>query len=127
MIRRLALALVNWLIARFNLSVIEESRLLGGMDAVERGARWEGFYREEGGLADMLADLRREAFETAAELKPEETDKIYYWAMADRNIRRLQQRIEAVIQHGQIEAERVKQIERTNAVSERLNAARLKV
>lgn len=115
MIRRLALALVNWLIAHFNLSVIEESRLIGGKDAVERGARWEAFYREQGGLADMLTELRMEAFEAAAELDPTETDKIYYWATADRNIRKLQQRIESVIQHGRIEADRIKTVERMNA------------
>ena len=113
--RRFALWLVNWLIARFGLSVIEETRLSGGSDAVERGARWESFYREQGGLADMLEAMRREAFEAAAELDPSDTDKIYYWGMADRNIRRLQQRIEAVIQHGKIEAERINQIERMNA------------
>jgi hypothetical protein len=110
--RRLALAIVNWLIARFGLSVIEESRRIGGTDAIERGARWEAFYREKGGLADMLTELRREAFEAAAELDPEQTDKIHYWATADRNIRRLQQRIESVVQHGRIEADRIKTVER---------------
>lgn len=115
MTRRLALWLVNWLIARFDLSVIDDTRRMNGSDAVERGARWESFYREQGGLADMLEALRREAFEAAAELDPKDTDKIYYWATADRNLRRLQQRIESVIQHGKIEAERINQIERMNA------------
>lgn len=115
MLRKIALVLVNWLIARFNLSVIEESRLIGGKDAVERGARWEAFYREQGGLADMLDDLRREAFEAAAELDPTETEKIHYWATADRNLRRLQQRIEGVVQHGRIEADRIITVERMNA------------
>jgi len=117
MMRKLALALVNWLIARYDLNVIAETRLMNGADAVERGARWETFFREKGGLADMLEGLRREAFEAAAELDPSDTDKIYYWATADRNIRRLQQRIEAVVQNGRIEADRVQRIERTNIAS----------
>ena len=82
---------------------ISTERLMGGTDAVERGQRWEAFYREQGGLADMLADLRREAFEAAAELDPKDTDKIYYWATADRNIRRLQQKVEAIVITGKSE------------------------
>lgn len=124
LLRNLALALVNWLIRRFSLSVVEETRLAGGKDAVERGARWESFYREQGGLADMLAELRREAFEAASELDPTETDKIYYWATADRNLRRLQQRIEGVIQHGRIEADRIVATERANAAHHKLAAIR---
>lgn len=85
---------------------IDQTRLIGGSDAVERGQRWEQFYREQGGLLDMLEALRREAFEAAAELDPKDTDKIYYWATADRNIRRLQSRVEAVVMSGRVEAER---------------------
>lgn len=85
---------------------IDQTRLLNGSDAVERGQRWEQFYREQGGLLDMLEALRREAFEAAAELDPKDTDKIYYWATADRNIRRLQGRIENVIMSGRVEADR---------------------
>ena len=90
---------------------IDQTRLLNGSDAVERGQRWELFYREQGGLLDMLNGLRQEAFEAAAELDPKDTDKIYYWATADRNIRRLQARVEAVVMSGRVE------VERRNAVS----------
>jgi len=91
---------------------IATERLLGGSDAVERGQRWEAFYREQDGLADMLDGLRREAFEAAAELDPKDSDKIYYWAMADRNIRRLQNRIEAVVISGKTELARREQLDR---------------
>jgi hypothetical protein len=91
---------------------IDQTRLRGGNDAVERGQRWEAFYRERGGLADMLADLRREAFEAAAELDPKDTDKIYYWATADRNIRRLQQKVEAIVITGKSELANREQLER---------------
>lgn len=94
---------------------IDAARLRGGTDAVERGARWEAFYREQGGLADLLAEMRREAFEAAAELDPKDTDKIYYWAMADRNIRRLQHRVEAIVITGKAEAERIRATERETA------------
>jgi hypothetical protein len=99
--------LVAWLADRTGVApTIDSERLKGGTDAVERGMRWEAFYREEGGLRDMLDALRREAFEAAAELDPKDTDKIYYWATADRNIRRLQARIENVVATGRIENER---------------------
>lgn len=90
---------------------LDPSRLQAGTDPVERGARWETFYRERGGLADMLADIRREAFEAAAELDPSDTDKIYYWATADRNVRKLEGRIVAVIQSGMVEAEKRRALE----------------
>ena len=112
--RSLALALVNWLIRAFDLSVVSDTRRMNGKDAVERGARWESFYNEENGIRDMLEALRKEAFEAAAELDPADTDKIYYWATADRNIRKLQQRIEAVVATGKVEADRIQRIERSN-------------
>lgn len=113
--RNLLTRLVLWAVRRLNIDVIPAERLFNGTDAVERGARWEAFYREEGGLADMLAAIRREAFEAAAELDPKDTDKIYYWAMADRNVRKLEQRIQQVVIAGKTEAERRLQIERMNA------------
>ncbi len=110
--RKVLVRLVLWAVQRLQ---ITQTRLLAGADAVERGARWEAFYREEGGLADMLDAIRREAFEVAGELDPSETDKIYYWAMADRNVRKLRQRIEQVIISGKTEAENRRQLERMNA------------
>lgn len=112
MIKRLAL----WMCRVAGVQpTIEAARLMNGKDAIERGARWESFYREEGGLRDMLEAIRREAFEVAAELDPNDTDKIYYWAMADRNVRKLQNRIEAVVIAGKTEAARIKETERMNA------------
>lgn len=110
--RRIVIRLIRWACKRWSISPIDETRIMNGADAVERGARWETFYREQGGLADMLMALRAEAFEVAAELDPKDTDKIYYWAMADRNIRRLQARIEGVIVTGKAESERRQFIER---------------
>lgn len=94
---------------------IADIRLHAGPDAVARGERWQSFYNEQGGLRDMLAELRREAFEAAAELDPKDTDKIYYWATADRNIRRLQQRIEAVVITGKVQLAQAEQAERNAA------------
>jgi len=113
--RKILVRLMLWLVRRLNINLIDQARLFVGPDAVERGARWESFYRERGGLADMLDAIRREAFEAAAELDPAETDKIYYWAMADRNVRKLQNRIEAVVVSGQVAASNAEQLARMNS------------
>ncbi len=104
--RNLAVRLVLWLCDRFGISVLDEQRIRMGSDVLERSQRWEAFYREDGGLADLLADIRREAFEAAQEIDPRDTDKIYYWAMADRNVRKLEQRVRSVIAAGEIEKKR---------------------
>jgi hypothetical protein len=102
--RNLAIRLVLWLCKRFDIVPLDEMRIRLGKDAVARSERWQTFYSEEGGLADMLAQVRKEAFEVAAELDPRDTDLIYYWATADRNVRRLEQRVRNVIATGKIEA-----------------------
>jgi hypothetical protein len=110
-VRNYAIRLVLWLCARFDIVLLDEQRRIASPDAVERGARWEAFYLEQGGLADMLADIRKEAFEAAAELDPRDTDKIYYWATADRNVRKLEQRVRAVIGAGKVEADNRKRLQ----------------
>ena len=104
--RSLAIRLVLWLCARFDISLLDEARRFVSPDAIARGQRWEAFYLEQGGLADMIKALRAEAFEAAAELDPRDTDKIYYWATADRNLRRLDRRIRGVIESGKLEAKK---------------------
>ena len=98
--RDLAMRLVLWLARRYGIVLLDEQRRFASPDAIVRGKRWQEFYSEDGGLADMIAVLRREAFEAAAELDPADTAKIYYWATADRNLRRLQNRILQVIASG---------------------------
>ena len=102
--RSLAIRLVLWLCARFDINPLDETRRFASPDAIVRGQRWEAFYHEEGGIADMIAAIRKEAFEAAAELDPSETDKIYYWATADRNLRKLDQRVRGIVTNGKIAA-----------------------
>ncbi|MGL5736908.1 MAG: hypothetical protein ACRCYS_18745, partial [Beijerinckiaceae bacterium] len=82
---------------------IDQARLHGGTDAVERGQRWETFYREQGGLADMLDAMRREAFEAAQEAEVRDDQTRLAWLLQDRAIRRLQGRIENVVISGKAE------------------------
>lgn len=105
--RRLAL----WLCPELG-ETIDETRLKAGNDAVERGARWETFYREEGGLLDMLESERRDLFEAMASLDPSDIGKVYWLATADRIVRRLQARVETIVITGKLEADKVQSIGR---------------
>lgn len=88
---------------------------MGGTDAVERGQRWQSFYNEQGGLADMLAALRAEAFEAAAEAGVRDDQTRLAWLLQDRAYRRLQNKIEAVVISGKAELARREQGDRDKA------------
>lgn len=113
MLKRLALWLCRVAGVRPEISA---ERLFGGIDAIERGQRWEAFYREQGGLADMLADLRREAFEAAAEAGVRDDQTRLAWLLQDRAYRRLQGKIEAVVITGKAAIARQAQADRDEAI-----------
>lgn len=104
MMRNLAVRLVLWLCARFEISLIDEARRFASPDAIVRGQRWEAFYSEEGGIADMIAQARREAFEAYGECRPGDVAEKEYLAASDRCWRQLEQRVRSVIVSGQIAA-----------------------
>lgn len=87
---------------------VAAERLKGGNDAVERGMRWDAFYREEGGIRDMLDTMRKEAFEAAQEAEVRDDQTRLAWMLQDRAIRLLQRRIENVVATGRIENEKRK-------------------
>ena len=93
MIERFAL----WLLRHFTPA---ENRLHIGGDPIERAIRWEQFYREEGGLADMIATLRQQAFEAAQEAGAKDDQTRLAWMLQDRAYRSLDNRICGVIAHG---------------------------
>lgn len=96
--------LILWLAIRYKL--IDRARLLGGKDAVERGARWEMFYREEGGLADMIARIRADYFEAASAVGHRDNDKLYEFVVADRLARELDREVQKIVVTGKAEASR---------------------
>ena len=55
-----------------------------GSDKIARGKRWQAFYNEEGGLKDVIAEMRRAYFERAAHLKPGDIDGLTALSLADR-------------------------------------------
>jgi hypothetical protein len=102
--RNLAIRLVLWLCARFDIVLIDEARRFAPPDAIARGQRWEAFYAEEGGIADMITQARREAFEAYSDCRPADVSEREYLAMSDRCWRQLDRRVRSVIETGQITA-----------------------
>ena len=102
--RNLAIRLVLWLCARFDIVLIDEQRKFIGGDAVERGKRWEMFATEEGGLFDMIAKQRKDAFEAYADTRPDQVAEKEYLALQDRSLRQLKARVDSVIASGKIAA-----------------------
>lgn len=78
------------------------ARINNGADAVTRGQRWEAFYSEDGGLADMISGLRRSYFEKIGSLKAGDTDSLLALGMADRIARELDREIQTVIETGKL-------------------------
>jgi len=93
----------------------EFERVNNGADAVVRGERWEAFYREEGGLADMIANIRRAYFAKVGELKAGEHEALQMLAVADRLARELEREVLAVIETGKLERSRADQLARSAA------------
>lgn len=112
--RSLVIRLVLWLCGRFGIAVLDEQRLGMGTDAVARSQRWEAFYREEGGLADMIALARREAFEAYSDCRPGDVAEKDYLAATDRCWRQIEARVRNVIAAGQLELKRAEQLEAMN-------------
>ena len=107
--------LILWLARMAGVNLIDEARLMNGGDAVVRGQRWESFYREEGGLADMIAKLRRSYFEAASAVGHRDDGLLYEFAVADRMARELEREVQQIIVTGKAEVERRKLAEREEA------------
>jgi hypothetical protein len=101
-----------WLLRKFS---PEKSSLFMGGDPVERATRWEQFYREEGGLADMIAALRKEAFEAAQEAGAKDDQTRLAWMLQDRAYRALDNRICGVIATGKALQKQIEETERLRA------------
>jgi len=79
-------------------------RVSNGVDAIARGQRWQGFYAEEGGLADMLSNLRRAYFEKVGNTKPGDTQTLLVLGLADKIVREVEREVRVVIETGKIRA-----------------------
>ena len=104
--RNLAVKLVMWLCDRYAINVVDEARFKLNEDQIAKANRWREFINEEGGLLDFIEALRRQGFEQAAETPVDETETLRYWAMSDRNLRRIKGMALSIVQSGELEEER---------------------
>lgn len=109
--RALIVKLVLWLCARFDINPLDEARRFASPDAIARGQRWEAFYHEEGGLADMIKLARREAFEAYGECRPDAVAEKEYLAASDRCWRQIDRRVRSVIETGNLAAKRAAHVD----------------
>ena len=91
-------------------------RVNNGTDAVARGQRWEAFYAEEGGLADMLSNLRRGYFEKVGNTKPGDTQTLLVLGLADKIVREVEREVQTVIETGKIRVSQEEHAERVSRV-----------
>lgn len=112
MIRRLLTIIAAWL----GYFPREYTRISMGGDAIARGARWEQFYTEDGGLADMLRAMRQEVFEEWSETPFGDRHKRDRMAVKDEAIRDLARRVQTVIDTGKLRASEQAQKDRIAAI-----------
>ncbi|MGR4893352.1 hypothetical protein ACIPPQ_20195 [Sphingopyxis sp. LARHCG72] len=86
------------------------------MDPKARSDRWRAFYQEEGGLHDMLTDLRRAYFERAADLGVKDTAALLKLSIASKLVDELDRQISAVISAGDISAQQDEHLARIHRV-----------
>lgn len=75
-----------------------------GGDPVARGQRWQNFYGEEGGLQDMIRELRRGYFEKAGHLQPGDIQGLQALSLADRILAEIDGRVRTIIVEGEAAA-----------------------
>ena len=114
MMRKALTRFALWLCRRLDVNPIAAARTMAGADAVERGARWEVFYTETGGLRDMLATIRQCYFQAAGAVGHRDDDKLYEYVVADRLARELEREVVQVIATGRAKAERIAAAAREN-------------
>ena len=98
--------MLSALLARYGYVRREYPRINNGSDAIVRGQRWEQFYSEEGGLADMIGKLRQSYFEKYAKLKPDDMAGRERLALIDYLAQELDGEVRSIIDTGRLRTPR---------------------
>ncbi|WP_116090774.1 hypothetical protein [Sphingomonas crusticola] len=72
-------------------------------DPIHRGARWQAFYEEDGGLREVLATLRRAYFDRAADLMPSDTAALLKLGMAAKIVDQIEAHVTHIVNAGKLE------------------------
>lgn len=101
--RNLAIRLVLWLCARYDIVPLDETRIQMNDDAKLKSHRWEGFYRESGGLSDMLDSVQADYYAAMGKLNPGDTKAMEALAIGARVTEQLRSEVRGVIAAGSLE------------------------
>ena len=71
-------------------------------DPIRRGARWKLFLEEEGGINDMLAEIRQTYLKNIAKADPSDTATLQVMALAHRVSREFEAMIRQIITAGEV-------------------------
>ena len=71
-------------------------------DTVLRGRRWTTFYKEEGGLHDILEAIGQTYIARMSQVEPWETDKLSKLAMANKIVGELDGCIRKIMTDGEV-------------------------
>lgn len=82
------------------------------MSIDHRAERWRNFYEEDGGLREVIADMRAQYFEKAAGLGVRDTDALLKLSMADKILREMDSYFQGIIKGGQVAADRAAHAQR---------------
>lgn len=118
MAKKLAEFIVAWLCGHYQIYPIDACRIRRGSDAVARGHRWEAFYKEENGLAEMLATIRRGYFERAGQLKPGDIAGLQALSVADRICAEIDGAVRLIIVEGDVAAQAQQHADKIAALPE---------
>ncbi len=69
-------------------------------DPIRRQHRWQAFYEEEGGLRDMLGEMRAAFFQRMSAVEPWEVAKLSNLALAAKQVAMLDTAVLAIIADG---------------------------
>lgn len=71
-------------------------------DPIHRGRRWSAFYHEDGGLKDMLAQIKATYLERLASVDPNNTDQLQVLALAHKVTQQLDGMVLSIINGAEV-------------------------
>lgn len=87
-------------------------------DPIRRAARWKLFYSEEGGLRDIIAEMKRTYLERMSQVEPWETGKLAKLAIANKICTEVDASVRAIIDAGTVAGERKMMADRIEKLPE---------
>lgn len=86
---------------------------------IARAARWSAFYREEGGMAEMIQGMRQTHLDALTMVEPWDTDRLKKIGLSMAMVNQLEQTVRNIMADGRIEEHAAAHVERLAEIPER--------